>query len=311
MFEAKLVPIGKITVDDVKIREARTDTAEYERLEVSIKAKGVQVPIILRSLDDDLILVDGCQRWHICKENGIDDIPARILTDCGENEAMALQMTLNRCRVPQKKTEELECVKTFMMHNPLMSQVNIATFFDMAQADLCNLLNLERLTPEAMELLTNGDICPTNAIALSRIPQDRQNEYLDDATSMKTNEFINHSRTEIKKIRAETRGESTEGIVTLTLRKKVWFEERLESLNHSLETTSPEDDDYLQIAGALNFCKQSLQIDDQSLKDIEQKKKEKREQSKADRKNVPAKEHQETLDYAKELEDRLAALETA
>jgi len=306
VIEAQDIALSDIDFDEVKIREAQVGTQEYDRLKYSIELEGVQLPILVRPKRDatgqpvpgKFIGIDGCQRWSISKELRKDTIPCRIM-DHSEDDCRRLQMILNRNRVKQTKIQELDHVKTYMMHNPNMTQADVAIAFNMTQAELSNLLGLERLTKEATELLSKGKITPTSAIALSRIPQEHQNNHLKEAQEKSTNEFINYAKTEIKKIRAAARGENPDKVLNLVLRKKAWFEDQLAHLTNQMESMDTDNEDYLFVAGQMEFCKLALQIDEESLRIKEEEKK--KEKEKKEKEKIPA----EVQDHIKMLERRL------
>ncbi len=82
-----IVPINEVRPNTWNPKEA--DTIEYQRIKLGIQQHGLRKPIIVRE-NDGYEIIDGEQRWTICKELGYKKIPIYNEGELSDKEAREL-----------------------------------------------------------------------------------------------------------------------------------------------------------------------------------------------------------------------------
>ena len=106
-----------IKLDAITVPEwARKIPREY--LEESVKARGVIAPIIVARIREGneakFILVDGAGRYELAKQQGVEEIPARIVDVQSEDEALLLAIELEQTREPWNVEYTLKVIQELL-----------------------------------------------------------------------------------------------------------------------------------------------------------------------------------------------------
>lgn len=274
-FELADVPLDKVHVSEVKIREAKKDHDKYGEMTISITAYGVMVPALARPWKDEnnklipghVELADGQQRYSISSDLKLATLPCKIM-ELTDEDIQVLQMILNEHRIPQTVKEKLEQYKKFIFMHPEYSHQEVADLFCTKVEDFRRVLKLDNLTETAMELADKGKIKASAAYALATIPKEHQTEELiKKSMEMAAGEFINWCASHRKAIRvAEKEGKKEIGpiIVPHPLTRveliKIWESKKLE-----IESMDPDDDHYEYIQGQFDMIQFCLQVDPETL----------------------------------------------
>lgn len=307
--ETREVALTEFQISDVKIREARTDAKEYEKMKLDIQRRGIHTPVLLRTLEDGTLeLIDGTQRATIAKEHGLKTIPARIFVNVSDLEARVLQMSANRNRIPQRKKEESDHIKIILTENPDMKQKELAEWLGMSENEISNILGLQNLVPEAHEAVNTGEIPGVKAVALSKLHQDDQLMCLkkgEDGSrkiTLATDEFLAFAE-DIRKQRKKGKKPEPKEFV-FKARNNVELSAKCEELQHLVETTSPEDENYAIFTIQRDIMRWVGAIDEDSIREREEKRKKKVTAS-----SLESLERQQEagLKKLKEVEEQIAA----
>ena len=272
------VPIDDVVFSDIKIRDAQKDRKEWPGFCNSIRLSGVQTAILVRPLRDEqknIIKgkfegVDGCQRWSASKELGLPDVPIN-LCDYDDQTCQCLQLILNRNRIPPTKKEELHHVTIFMQRNPKMSKGEVAVAFNYQPPELSALLGLKNLSGKWDALLTEGQIPPTKAMAVCRLPHEDQDNLIEYALSHTINDVLGAVKIVKKQNIAELTG--AEGpVVVLRLVKLDDAKILLAEAVDKFEQLDPKNPAYIGFAYAKTLAERFLRVDPATLATQEKEK---------------------------------------
>ncbi len=191
---------------------------EGERLEdmvESIKLSGVLVPIIVRKIDEDLEILAGHNRVNAAKLAGLIEIPAIILEDVSDDDAMVYVIETNllqRSFSDMKHTEKAAVIalhhsKMFSQgkRNDILEQIKmlekphndtengtcdqighklksrdiVASEYNFSRNTVARYLRIGQLTPALKTRLDNNDFAFIPAVTLSFLKTEEQ-ELLND-----------------------------------------------------------------------------------------------------------------------------------
>ena len=110
----RLYPLSEI--QPLQLREGLQQPRKYfdpdgmAKLEASIRSKGVQEPILLRSVDENrLEIVSGERRWRASQAIGLRDIPA-VVKALSDEEALEIALIANLIREDLNPLEETDSI---------------------------------------------------------------------------------------------------------------------------------------------------------------------------------------------------------
>lgn len=167
-------PAGKIVYLPLKsLKESPTNPrktfAKMEELTASVKSSGLLVPLIVRSLEEDVFeIVAGHRRYRAAKGAGLKEVPCdvRKLTDAQVTE---IQITENLQRADLSDLEEAETYEALRdLHHYSVDQ--IATKIGVSKATIYSRLKLLALCPEARKALADGLLPASVGVPLARLP---------------------------------------------------------------------------------------------------------------------------------------------
>lgn len=172
-----MIPLSAIVIGNSNPRKAFDEDAINE-LAVSIKAKGVIQPILLRFMDKAGVyeLVCGERRFRASRIAGLTDIPAYIkeLTD---DEAFQLQITENLQRKDVHPMDEAYAFKqTLEKHS---TEYIIAEFGKSAYF-IRQRLKLNDLTPDWQKLFYKNLLPVSDALKVAMLPAISQSDILEN-----------------------------------------------------------------------------------------------------------------------------------
>lgn len=172
------------------------DQGKLSELAASIKAMGVNVPIIVRPLPPERLqdtfenhgkgmplpayeIVAGERRWRATKLAGLATIPA-VIRYLDDAQALEVQIIENLQREDVSALEEAEGYEQLMQATGINADA-VAAKIGMSRSYVFGRLKLLALCPEVRDALREGDIDASRALLLARIPHHTlQIEALDD-----------------------------------------------------------------------------------------------------------------------------------
>lgn len=154
-----------------QLRPVRKHTVAYLGLRKSIQQRGILQPILIRERDGYEI-VDGAHRHECALDLNMEDVPVHII-DMTDEEVLEAQIIANEQRI---ETLDADLVKRLWKLAKTMDHNMLANRLGKSRSWLRQVCQLERLTPYTMQLLDKGKITFRQAVLLSRIPREHQEQ---------------------------------------------------------------------------------------------------------------------------------------
>ena len=172
------------------------DGEEKEQLLKSIKAQGTIEPLIVRSLSEsEYEVISGHRRLEICKELGIEKLPA-IVRNLTDEQAISMMVDANMHReniLPSERAfaykMKWEAIRKQGQRTDLTlsqpatkyrSDERIANEFGIGKDTLHRYIRLTYLIPELLEMVDKGRIALTPAVELSYLTNEEQQALLNE-----------------------------------------------------------------------------------------------------------------------------------
>ena len=172
------------------------DGDEKEQLLKSIKAQGTIEPLIVRSLSEsEYEVISGHRRLEICKELGIEKLPA-IVRNLTDEQAISMMVDANMHReniLPSERAfaykMKWEAIRKQGQRTDLTlsqpatkyrSDERIANEFGIGKDTLHRYIRLTYLIPELLEMVDKGRIALTPAVELSYLTNEEQQALLNE-----------------------------------------------------------------------------------------------------------------------------------
>ena len=172
------------------------DGDEKEQLLKSIKAQGTIEPLIVRSLSEsEYEVISGHRRLEICKELGIEKLPA-IVRNLTDEQAISMMVDANMHReniLPSERAfaykMKWEAIRKQGQRTDLTlsqpatkyrSDERIANEFGIGKDTLHRYIRLTYLIPELLEMVDKGRIALTPAVELSYLTNKEQQALLNE-----------------------------------------------------------------------------------------------------------------------------------
>ena len=179
----------------------KRDGIENEELKESVKENGLLEPIIVRSFSAGTFeIISGHRRVEVCKELGIQTIPA-IVRDMTKDEAVIAMVDSNLQRehlLPSEKAFAYKMKLEAMKHQgkatsrQLVGKLESADKISESESgrQVQRYIRLTHLIPELLKLVDEERIAFTPAVELSYLPENEQRmlfeeiEYTDATPSL-------------------------------------------------------------------------------------------------------------------------------
>jgi len=204
---------GSIRIPDVKLRSVDTAGEQYIGLVMSIKQIGFQGLITAREAIDTnsgekyLELVDGLHRLTAFKEVYGPDAQIDVSVDTiGQMEVLRRQFVLNHHKVDTKPVQYGDHLKHMMAADPLLTVGTLASMLGVTKQYIEDRLNISKnISDESIrKAIDEGLISANNAIALAKLPQTEQLNFLSAATGT-AEDFLPVVRQRVSEINAAKR----------------------------------------------------------------------------------------------------------
>lgn len=199
MSNQQTIPMRQIDKPRVSLRPVRRNSPEYVELVESIAKDGILQPILVRPVKDRYEIVEGFHRFEAGKEAGLVEMPCMVkkMTNL---EVLVAQIKCNAIRPPTRSFEYARRLKLLMEHGISMPQ--LAALIDKTPKWIQDQLQLNRLCEEARPAFKRGEMSMSSALALANLPTDLQSKFVDDATAMKTREFVDRAKGALRDYKA-------------------------------------------------------------------------------------------------------------
>lgn len=242
MPELAFIPLDKIRVNKVALRDVNRKSDDFAELTNSIRSEGVTSAISLKHKPGEdgrnYELVDGLQRFTASQDVGtgvvdrvpdpndpngsmrigrfIDStdgegkpvkvgvIPAQII-DRDEAETIVTQIIANAHRIETKPTEYANSIFKYLGYNPTYTISQVAAKLNKSPVWIEKQLSLLKLIDAAKPLVNEGKIPLANAYVMAKMPPEEQPQWLDRAQTLESNKFSAAGLERIKQIRDANR----------------------------------------------------------------------------------------------------------
>lgn len=198
------IDIDRIVVGNIALRPAQMNTEEFQGLYASIDAAGILQPLLVRQYDKDaskVLLVDGLQRYTIAQMLNLKAVPVHYAT-LDEQQMMAAQISTNIHRVKQKPAQVGQQFRRMMALNTLLTVPALAKMVGQSTQYVAQRIALYSLCDKAAELVDSGDISASYGFALSKLPKEEQENWLEEAcTNKDAKVFLEKVYTRAKELR--------------------------------------------------------------------------------------------------------------
>lgn len=219
--EVKIIGIAEIRENPVALRAVNLEGEQFLGLRDSIAKVGVMNAISVRlkkeNVDGKEItyyeLLDGLHRYSAAKSCGIKDI-AVVVKSMDDATALEAQAMANLHVVRTKPVEFTRQLQRIFASNPTLTLAEMATKVCKSITWVSQRLDLLKLEGSIQKQVDAGNIKVSNAVALAKLPPAEQINYVEQAASMPSEEFVPLVQSRAKEIKdANRKGRSTEPAV--------------------------------------------------------------------------------------------------
>jgi ParB/RepB/Spo0J family partition protein len=218
MTEAASVSVPKILLSDIRenpvaLRGVNKEDEAYIGLRDSIRDVGILNPINVRQQKDSdtgqiyFELVDGLHRYSAAADVGITDIPVNVV-DLNDSQTLEAQIMANVHKIETKPVQYTRQLQRMFAMNPTLTLTDMAAKLAKSPAWVGQRLNLLKLDSAVQDLVDGGKMTVSNAVTLSKLPNEEQANYVDQAMTMNADEFtplVANRAQEIAKAKREGR----------------------------------------------------------------------------------------------------------
>lgn len=209
MSDSKLlkIPVSSIRLNAVTLRSVNKELEGYKYLRLSIQRNGLLNPIAVREIQNPdnpdvqlYSLIDGGNRLECHKDLGLEYIDAKV-TDMASADVLAAQIMTNANKLDTKPVDYTKALVELLKHDPTMTLEALSILITQPVKWIEERLGLLKLPENIQKFINDSAINVTNAIALSTLPPELIEEFLDRAKTMTTVDFS----ASVSKRRAEHR----------------------------------------------------------------------------------------------------------
>jgi ParB/RepB/Spo0J family partition protein len=201
-----LLKLEDIHQSPISLRPVNRDTYDYEFLALSVKDRGVLMPILVRPSQRGYEIIKGQRRYEAARDAGHKEIPAQIIS-ATDSEVMEIQAITSSHFYEVKPMEYANVILKLCAYSPTITLIEMAKKLCKSPKWVREILGLpRRLHKDSKFLVDLGRINLSNGYVLSRLPEEEQLKYLDKAQAMDCSEFTSIVQARVKEIRDEKRG---------------------------------------------------------------------------------------------------------
>jgi ParB/RepB/Spo0J family partition protein len=184
-MDMALIAIEMLVVSKTNPRKA-FDSAEMKELEDSIREKGILQPLLVRPLPDGSHLFEivcGERRYRAAVTVGLEKVPASI-REMDDKTMLEVQLIENMQRSDVHPLEEAEGYEQLMKKYGYDGADQIADRVGKSKSYVYGRLKLCDLIPECRKMFYTGDLNPSTALLIARIPDEMQKKAANDIKNL-------------------------------------------------------------------------------------------------------------------------------
>jgi len=204
----------EIPVEQIKVIDsfnARRDVGDIEGLTESIKAQGVQVPLgVHKKKKDNYSLVYGFRRFAAAQEAGLESVPVRIYpTKTRKRDLYLLNLQENVVRENLNPMEEAEGAKR--LADEKLGEEEITAALGWSKTLYTQRMSMLEYSEDLQGAVREDRVSVQQARAIARLPEEKQEKYIDVAQSLTTSKLRDMVDKELAKIEAKNNPEPADG----------------------------------------------------------------------------------------------------
>ena len=170
-IEMKMIRPAEFAVRDQFMKDGTAD----ETLTNSIREHGLLQPILVRPLSHGFEIVAGHRRFQTCRSLRWRFIPCKI-REMTDKQAFEIQLTENIQRKSMDPIEEAEAFRRYVVDFGWGGVSELAKKIGKSEEYVSHRIQLLKLSPEIKEQIIRSKLNVSQALELTTIPSDRQDE---------------------------------------------------------------------------------------------------------------------------------------
>jgi ParB family transcriptional regulator, chromosome partitioning protein len=170
-IEMKMIRPSEFAVRDQFVKDRTAD----ETLTNSIREHGLLQPILVRPLSHGFEIVAGHRRFQTCRSLRWRFIPCKI-REMTDKQAFEIQLTENIQRKSMDPIEEAEAFRRYVVDFGWGGISELAKKIGKSEEYVSHRIQLLKLSPEIKEQIIRSNLNVSQALELTTIPSDRQDE---------------------------------------------------------------------------------------------------------------------------------------
>jgi ParB family transcriptional regulator, chromosome partitioning protein len=170
-IEMKMIRPSEFAVRDQFVKDRTAD----ETLINSIREHGLLQPILVRPLSHGFEIVAGHRRFQTCRSLRWRFIPCKI-REMTDKQAFEIQLTENIQRKSMDPIEEAEAFRRYVVDFGWGGVSELAKKIGKSEEYVSHRIQLLKLSPEIKEQIIRSNLNVSQALELTTIPSDRQDE---------------------------------------------------------------------------------------------------------------------------------------
>jgi ParB family transcriptional regulator, chromosome partitioning protein len=167
----KMIRPSEFAVRDQFVKDRTAD----ETLTNSIREHGLLQPILVRPLSHGFEIVAGHRRFQTCRSLRWRFIPCKIC-EMTDKQAFEIQLTENIQRKSMDPIEEAEAFRRYVVDFGWGGVSELAKKIGKSEEYVSHRIQLLKLSPEIKEQIIRSNLNVSQALELTTIPSDRQDE---------------------------------------------------------------------------------------------------------------------------------------
>jgi len=194
--------IDQIREGENNLRVVNVESVEFKNLMSSIAKHGLLNPISVCEYQeagdpekpeeitfDGFRVVDGGHRFYACRKLGMEDIAVNVVDVEDDDDLNMLQIQGNLQRIKTRPHEFAAKLREMQVLRPTKTLAEFAVELSATESFLRERLKLLRLIPHASELVNDGEIKISNATQLASLPEQEQEDWIEDARTADATAF--------------------------------------------------------------------------------------------------------------------------
>jgi ParB family transcriptional regulator, chromosome partitioning protein len=170
-IEMKMIRPSEFAVRDQFVKDRTAD----ETLTNSIREHGLLQPILVRPLSHGFEIVAGHRRFQTCRSLRWRFISCKI-REMTDKQAFEIQLTENIQRKSMDPIEEAEAFRRYVVDFGWGGVSELAKKIGKSEEYVSHRIQLLKLSPEIKEQIIRSNLNVSQALELTTIPSDRQDE---------------------------------------------------------------------------------------------------------------------------------------